>query len=187
MGLRTRGSPVEPDRIGQAQRARSVGPFEGRVQAAAHAQKVATWRNCCRTTGGRPAASPKTPLPPPPRRPPPARRDRRGKDGVCGTLTLQAVHCIALIHRVEREAHALPAEVRLSMQQVRSKPLWEELHLWLRLKRFRSREQRDCARHRLQPESLGPAHSASARLQDAGEQQPHRAADAAVGDRLNAW
>ena len=61
-------------------------------------------------------------------------------------VALQAVQRIARIYRVEREAQALTAEVRLTMRQARSKPLWEELHLWLRLKRSRPPEGSAMAR-----------------------------------------
>ena len=49
----------------------------------------------------------------------------------------QAVQRIALIYRVEREAQGLTADERLAVRRARSKPLWEELHLWLRLERAR--------------------------------------------------
>ena len=61
-------------------------------------------------------------------------------------VALQAVQRIALIYRVEREAAALTAEERLAMRQARSKPLWEELHLWLRLERSRVPEGSAIAR-----------------------------------------
>lgn len=61
-------------------------------------------------------------------------------------VALQAVQRIALIYRVEREAQALTADERLAMRQVRSKPLWEELHLWLRLERSRVPEGSAIAR-----------------------------------------
>ena len=61
-------------------------------------------------------------------------------------VALQAVQRIALIYRVEREAAALTAQERLAMRQARSKPLWEELHLWLRLERSRVPEGSAIAR-----------------------------------------
>ena len=61
-------------------------------------------------------------------------------------VALQAVQRIALIYRVEREAQGLTADERLAMRQVRSKPLWEELHLWLRLERSRVPEGSAIAR-----------------------------------------
>ena len=53
---------------------------------------------------------------------------------------------IALIYRVEREAQGLTADERLAMRRVRSKPLWEELHVWLRLERSRVPEGSAIAR-----------------------------------------
>ena len=61
-------------------------------------------------------------------------------------VALQAVQRIALIYRVEREATALTAEARLAMRQTRPKPLWDELHVWLRLERSRVPEGSAIAR-----------------------------------------
>ena len=47
------------------------------------------------------------------------------------------MRCTAWLYRIEREARDLPEEERHAMRQVRSKPLWEELHVWLRLERGR--------------------------------------------------
>ena len=58
----------------------------------------------------------------------------------------QAVQRIALIYRVEREAQGLSADERLAMRQARSRPLWEELHVWLRLERSRVPEGSAIAR-----------------------------------------
>ena len=53
-------------------------------------------------------------------------------------VATQAVQRIAWLYRIERDALELPEEEeRLAMRQVRSKPLWEELHVWLRLERGR--------------------------------------------------
>jgi transposase len=52
-------------------------------------------------------------------------------------VATQAVQRIAWLYRIEREARDLPEEERLAMRQARSKPLWEELHVWLRLERTR--------------------------------------------------
>ena len=52
-------------------------------------------------------------------------------------VAAQAVQRIAWLYRIEREARDLPEEERLAMRQARSKPLWEELHVWLRLERTR--------------------------------------------------
>ena len=61
-------------------------------------------------------------------------------------VALQAVQRIALIYRVECEAAAFTAEARLAMRQARLKPLWEEMHVWLRLKRSRVPEGSAIAR-----------------------------------------
>ena len=61
-------------------------------------------------------------------------------------VALQAVQRIALIYRIEREAQALTADERLAMRQARSKPLWEELHVWLQLERGRVPEGSAIAR-----------------------------------------
>ena len=52
-------------------------------------------------------------------------------------VATQAVQRIAWIYRIEREARDLPEKERLAMRQARSRPLWEELHVWLRLERGR--------------------------------------------------
>ena len=52
-------------------------------------------------------------------------------------VATQAVQRIAWLYRIEREARDLPEEERLAMRQARSRPLWEELHVWLRLERGR--------------------------------------------------
>lgn len=49
----------------------------------------------------------------------------------------QAVQRIAMIYRVEREAKELTVNERHALRQARSKPLWEELQVWLRLERAR--------------------------------------------------
>lgn len=49
----------------------------------------------------------------------------------------QAVQRIAWIYRIEQEARHLCAEARLDMRRQRSKPLWEELQIWLQLERTR--------------------------------------------------
>jgi transposase len=49
----------------------------------------------------------------------------------------QAIQRIAWLYRIEADAKALSAEQRLQMRQERSKPLWEEMHVWLQLERTR--------------------------------------------------
>ena len=44
-----------------------------------------------------------------------------------------AVQRIAWQYRIKREARGLAKEERLAMRQARSKPLRDELHVWLRL------------------------------------------------------
>ena len=52
-------------------------------------------------------------------------------------VATQAVQRIAWLYRIEREARELPADERLAMRQARSKPLWDEMQVWLRLERQR--------------------------------------------------
>jgi hypothetical protein len=49
----------------------------------------------------------------------------------------QAIQRIAWLYPVEADATVLTAEQRLQMRLERSKPLWEELNVWLQLKRQR--------------------------------------------------
>ena len=52
-------------------------------------------------------------------------------------VATQAVQRIAMIYRIEREARELSAPDRLAMRQARSQPLWDELHVWLKLEHAR--------------------------------------------------
>jgi len=52
-------------------------------------------------------------------------------------VAAQAIQRIAWLYRIEADARPLSAEQRLLMRQERSKPLWEELHVWLKLERTR--------------------------------------------------
>lgn len=52
-------------------------------------------------------------------------------------VAAQAIHRIARLYRIESDARHLTSEERLQMRQQRSKPLWEELHVWLQLERSR--------------------------------------------------
>ena len=52
-------------------------------------------------------------------------------------VALQAVQRIAWIYRIEREIQGLAVAERLAVRQVRSKPLWDEMHVWLQLERQR--------------------------------------------------
>ena len=52
-------------------------------------------------------------------------------------VAAQAIQRIAWLYRIEADARDLTARQRLQMRQERSGPLWEELHLWLKLERTR--------------------------------------------------
>jgi len=52
-------------------------------------------------------------------------------------VAAQAIQRIAWLYRIEADGRQLSAEQRLLMRQERSKPLWEELHVWLKLERMR--------------------------------------------------
>jgi transposase len=52
-------------------------------------------------------------------------------------VAAQAIQRIAWLYRIEADARGLSGEQRLQMRQERTKPLWEELHAWLRLERVR--------------------------------------------------
>jgi len=49
----------------------------------------------------------------------------------------QAIQRIAWLYRIEADAKVLTAGQRLQMRQERSRPLWEEMHVWLQLERTR--------------------------------------------------
>ena len=50
-------------------------------------------------------------------------------------MAKQAVLRIAWLYRVEADARELTSEQRLQMRTERSKPPWEELHVWLQVER----------------------------------------------------
>ena len=52
-------------------------------------------------------------------------------------VAAEAIRRIAWLYRIEADARELTREARLQMRQERSKPLWEQLHLWLQLERTR--------------------------------------------------
>ena len=52
-------------------------------------------------------------------------------------VAAQAIQRIAWLYRIETDARELSCEQRLQLRQERSKPLWEELHVWLLLERAR--------------------------------------------------
>ena len=45
-----------------------------------------------------------------------------------------------MIYRVEHEARVMSVEDRLACRRIRAQPLWDELHLWLKLERSRVAE-----------------------------------------------
>jgi transposase len=52
-------------------------------------------------------------------------------------VAAQAIQRIAWLYRIEADARALTCHERLRMRQERSQPLWEEMHVWLKLERTR--------------------------------------------------
>jgi transposase len=52
-------------------------------------------------------------------------------------VATQAIQRIAWLYKIEAAARELTSEERLRMRQERSKPLWEELHVWLQLEHKR--------------------------------------------------
>ena len=53
------------------------------------------------------------------------------------TVAVQAVQRIAGLYRIEKEAREMAAPDRLRLRQQHAQPLWNELHVWLRLERTR--------------------------------------------------
>lgn len=49
----------------------------------------------------------------------------------------QAIGRIALLYKIEAHARVLDSKARLQLRLEQSKPLWEQLHLWLQLERGR--------------------------------------------------
>ena len=52
-------------------------------------------------------------------------------------VAARAIQRIARLYRIEADAKALTAGQRLQMRQDQSGPLWEEMHVWLKLERIR--------------------------------------------------
>ena len=52
-------------------------------------------------------------------------------------VAAEAVRRIAWLYKIEAEVRELSAPERLRIRQQRSKPMWDELHLWLELERTR--------------------------------------------------
>jgi transposase len=52
-------------------------------------------------------------------------------------VAAEAIQRIAWLYKIEADARALSCEERLQMRLERSKPMWDQLHLWLKLERTR--------------------------------------------------
>ena len=52
-------------------------------------------------------------------------------------VAAQALQRIAWLYRIEQEAREMTAADRLALRRQRTQPLWDELHVWLRLERTR--------------------------------------------------
>jgi transposase len=52
-------------------------------------------------------------------------------------VAAEAIRRIAWLYKIEAELRGLSTEERLRIRRERSKPLWDELHLWLQLERTR--------------------------------------------------
>ena len=52
-------------------------------------------------------------------------------------VAMQAIQRIAGLYRIEQEARAMTAPDRLHSRQLRAKPLWDELQVWMKLERTR--------------------------------------------------
>jgi transposase len=52
-------------------------------------------------------------------------------------VAMQAIQRIAGLYRVEQEARGMAPADRLRLRQQRAQPLWDELHVWMRLERSR--------------------------------------------------
>lgn len=52
-------------------------------------------------------------------------------------MATQAIGRIAGLYCIEQEAREMTASDRLALRRQKTQPLWDELHLWLRLERTR--------------------------------------------------
>ena len=52
-------------------------------------------------------------------------------------VATQALQRIARLYRIEQEVRDMTAADRLHLRQLRARPLWDELHVWLKLQRTR--------------------------------------------------
>ena len=61
------------------------------------------------------------------------------REGGRSAVATDALQRIAQIYRVERELAALPTQARLDSRQAITRPMWEQLHAWLKVERPGSR------------------------------------------------
>ena len=52
-------------------------------------------------------------------------------------VAAQAIQRMAALYRIEQQAREMTAADRLALRQLHAQPLWDELHVWLRLERTR--------------------------------------------------
>ena len=52
-------------------------------------------------------------------------------------VAMQAIQRIAGLYRIEQDARGMTPADRLTLRQLRARPLWDELHVWMRLERTR--------------------------------------------------
>ncbi len=52
-------------------------------------------------------------------------------------VAMQAIESIAWLYRIEQEGREMTATDRLALRQQRAQPLWDALHVWMRLERTR--------------------------------------------------
>ena len=52
-------------------------------------------------------------------------------------VATQAIQRIAHLYRIEQDARGMTPADRLTLRQLRARPLWDELHVWMRLERTR--------------------------------------------------
>ena len=57
--------------------------------------------------------------------------------GVVHTPATQAIERIARLYKVEAQTREMAPDKRLEHRQLHAQPLWDELHVWLRLERTR--------------------------------------------------
>ena len=98
-------------------------------------------------------------------------------------VAMQGIQRIAGLYRIEQEARAMTAPDRLQSRQLRAKPLWDELQVWIKLKRTRVADGSGIAAALDNSlNRLDGARPLPARRRGQHRRQPRRAIDATVGD-----